>query len=241
MEMNWNPGSTVLASHNRGPRPASGLYYYAYRYYDPVTGRWPSRDPIGEKGGVNLLGFVSNCSISSIDFLGREEIPGIADKHDWPKVVNNDISEENSWHHTRHEVDVTCCGDCYQPGMTDSIEDNIENFKCYNEGVDEADLVIDPGTALDPNLAGFHLNGFLGNVGEVVGLYSDPIVVTLEGGGDGYSQQAKTNEHHPLVGMRRWGVSEKQDGNCVIYTIWTEAYEAGNNLRALRKIPCEAS
>jgi len=29
----------------------SGLYYYGYRYYDPVTGRWPSRDPIGERGG----------------------------------------------------------------------------------------------------------------------------------------------------------------------------------------------
>ena len=25
-------------------------YYYGYRYYDPVTGRWPSRDPIGEAG-----------------------------------------------------------------------------------------------------------------------------------------------------------------------------------------------
>ena len=23
-------------------------YYYGYRYYDPVTGRWPNRDPIGE-------------------------------------------------------------------------------------------------------------------------------------------------------------------------------------------------
>ena len=27
----------------------SGLLYYGYRYYDPVTGRWPSRDPIGER------------------------------------------------------------------------------------------------------------------------------------------------------------------------------------------------
>ena len=24
---------------------------YGYRYYDPATGRWPSRDPIGEVGG----------------------------------------------------------------------------------------------------------------------------------------------------------------------------------------------
>ena len=27
----------------------TGLLYYGYRYYDPLTGRWPSRDPIGEK------------------------------------------------------------------------------------------------------------------------------------------------------------------------------------------------
>jgi len=26
----------------------SGWFYYGYRYYDPVTGRWPSRDPLGE-------------------------------------------------------------------------------------------------------------------------------------------------------------------------------------------------
>ena len=35
----------------------TNLYYYGYRYYDPVKGRWPSRDPIAERGGVNLYGF----------------------------------------------------------------------------------------------------------------------------------------------------------------------------------------
>jgi RHS repeat-associated protein len=24
----------------------SGLYYYGFRFYDPVNGRWPSKDPI---------------------------------------------------------------------------------------------------------------------------------------------------------------------------------------------------
>ncbi len=47
------------------------LYYYGYRYYDAVTGRWPSRDPIEERGGVNLYGFVGNDSINQIDILGR--------------------------------------------------------------------------------------------------------------------------------------------------------------------------
>jgi RHS repeat-associated protein len=35
------------------------LVYYGYRYYNPGTGRWLSRDPIGEKGGLNLYGFVN--------------------------------------------------------------------------------------------------------------------------------------------------------------------------------------
>jgi RHS repeat-associated protein len=29
----------------------TGWYYYGYRYYDPVFGRWPTRDPIGEQEG----------------------------------------------------------------------------------------------------------------------------------------------------------------------------------------------
>ena len=43
---------------------------YLYRYYDPLTGRWPSRDPIEERGGVNLYGFVGNDG-NSIDVLGK--------------------------------------------------------------------------------------------------------------------------------------------------------------------------
>jgi RHS repeat-associated protein len=45
---------------------------YLYRYYDPLTGRWPSRDPIEERGGLNLYGFLSNSSIKRVDYLGRD-------------------------------------------------------------------------------------------------------------------------------------------------------------------------
>jgi RHS repeat-associated protein len=48
----------------------TGLYYYGYRWYDPTTGRWPSRDPIAERGGLNLYGFVSNSTINTTDLLG---------------------------------------------------------------------------------------------------------------------------------------------------------------------------
>jgi RHS repeat-associated protein len=54
-----------------GCAPGCGLHYYGYRYYDPVTGRWPSRDPIEERGGLNLYGFVGNNGLSDFDILGQ--------------------------------------------------------------------------------------------------------------------------------------------------------------------------
>ena len=46
--------------------------YYGYRYYDPITGRWPSRDPIEERGGINLYGFVGNDGVNALDVLGEK-------------------------------------------------------------------------------------------------------------------------------------------------------------------------
>ena len=46
------------------------LLYYGYRYYNPSTGRWLSRDPIAEDGGVNLYGFSANTPIDAVDVLG---------------------------------------------------------------------------------------------------------------------------------------------------------------------------
>jgi len=37
----------------------SGCYDYGYRYYSPEIGRWLSRDPIGERGGMNVYGYVA--------------------------------------------------------------------------------------------------------------------------------------------------------------------------------------
>ena len=48
----------------------TGLYYYGYRYYDPVTGRWLTRDPISERGGMNVYGFVENDCSNEVDVLG---------------------------------------------------------------------------------------------------------------------------------------------------------------------------
>ncbi len=46
------------------------LLYYGYRYYSASTGRWLSRDPLGENGGENLYAFVGSDPLGQIDYLG---------------------------------------------------------------------------------------------------------------------------------------------------------------------------
>ena len=68
------PLSQIRVRQRRIPlrcrRLRPGVADYGYRWYDPATGRWPSRDPIEEEGGVNLYGFVENDGINRGDYLG---------------------------------------------------------------------------------------------------------------------------------------------------------------------------
>jgi RHS repeat-associated protein len=45
----------------------SGLTYFGYRWYDPVTARWLSQDPIGISGGLNLYAFCANNPVNFTD------------------------------------------------------------------------------------------------------------------------------------------------------------------------------
>ena len=58
---NRTPGSVRGRSGQPGALPR----------YDPVTGRWPSRDPIEERGGINLYAFVGNDGVNKMDVLGH--------------------------------------------------------------------------------------------------------------------------------------------------------------------------
>jgi RHS repeat-associated protein len=54
-----------------------GLVDYTFRPYNPLDGRFVSRDPIGEDGGLNLYGFVKNNAICKWDSLGLVEWEGV--------------------------------------------------------------------------------------------------------------------------------------------------------------------
>ena len=75
----YGPNGTKLATTDidndilwnvRRYEPVTSLYMYLYRDYDAPSGRWPSRDPIEEKGGLNLYAFVTNDGIDRVDILG---------------------------------------------------------------------------------------------------------------------------------------------------------------------------
>ncbi len=59
--------------------PESGLYYYGYRFYNPILMRWLSRDPIDEEGGLNLYAMCENQMVFQIDAFGTTTAGEIID------------------------------------------------------------------------------------------------------------------------------------------------------------------
>ncbi len=82
MAPNFSPRSTSLYAWDFGFQghildAETGWYNYGYRFYVPLLGRWPSRDPIEERGGLNLYCMTSNDPVGRLDFLGALELPSL--------------------------------------------------------------------------------------------------------------------------------------------------------------------
>jgi RHS repeat-associated protein len=68
----WGPMADVNAYRFAGKEYDSkaGLYYFGRRFYDPNLQRWLNRDPIQERGGLNIYAYCGNNPVSLIDILG---------------------------------------------------------------------------------------------------------------------------------------------------------------------------
>lgn len=67
---------------------ATGLYYFRARWYDPVTGRWLSNDPIGISGGLNQYVFCANNPVNRTDPLGTCEQSSDANHNYWDRYAD---------------------------------------------------------------------------------------------------------------------------------------------------------
>ena len=52
----------------------TGLCYCQNQYYDPGTGRWVTRDPIGYDGGINLYGYCEGGAVGRVDPWGTDYV-----------------------------------------------------------------------------------------------------------------------------------------------------------------------
>jgi RHS repeat-associated protein len=51
----------------------TGLVYFGRRFYQPATGRWLSRDRLGEMAGLNAYAYVHGNPMNRIDFYGLDD------------------------------------------------------------------------------------------------------------------------------------------------------------------------
>lgn len=88
---------------------ASGVHYYGHRFYKPSIGRWLSRDPMEEEGGVNLYVLADNDSIDQIDPVGLTACCGSVAYNPSTHCCNNGSVASMS-----RVRDVTCIQNCQQ-------------------------------------------------------------------------------------------------------------------------------
>jgi uncharacterized protein RhaS with RHS repeats len=70
-------------THRLLPPPQDKTYLCQLRVYDPRTGRWLTRDPIGFAGGVNLYGYVGGKPVGGIDPEGLDYLIYRGKTLDW--------------------------------------------------------------------------------------------------------------------------------------------------------------
>jgi RHS repeat-associated protein len=107
----------------------TGLLYYGFRYYSPATGKWLSRDPLSERGGLNLTGFVFNNPLSFVDDTGQKVFPDrtncIGHACDmggsWqpdPLESVSDMLKKQGWKCKKVEKSADCKCDCEKESVT---------------------------------------------------------------------------------------------------------------------------
>jgi RHS repeat-associated protein len=114
----------------------SGLNLSLYRAYSPALGRWLSRDPVGERAGVNLYAYVGNNPSNAIDPLGLIDILiAIAPRYFTPDQLadyNRRNPNDLLTRETNNEVNVQLAA-----GVRNAIEDFLKtNPKSEDDRVD---------------------------------------------------------------------------------------------------------
>ena len=124
----------------------TGLTAYKYRCYSPEIGRFLSRDPIEEQGGMNLYGFVGNEPVINYDHQGLLSI-GMKIAARFGERAGRSASLVGNILNRRSQGPVTMSDDENEmnPALDEKVEQRIRRYisKTGKEGnvkIDEVDL-----------------------------------------------------------------------------------------------------
>jgi uncharacterized protein RhaS with RHS repeats len=96
------------------------LPHYGQAFYNPSTGRWLSRDPVEEKGGRNLYGFLSNDAVAHVDRLGLMRWGDVMHLFD---TLESILSKKHCCcMSTKHEVSMSLSGKAAGSQVTMTID-----------------------------------------------------------------------------------------------------------------------
>ena len=72
--------------------------FYGFRYYSSELGQWACRDPIAERGGLNLYGFVRSAPTYRVDVIGWYLLFGtLYEENQCYAYAMNDMRDRSWW------------------------------------------------------------------------------------------------------------------------------------------------
>jgi RHS repeat-associated protein len=140
----------------------AGLVRFGARDYDPLTGRWLTKDPIGFRGGLNMFSYVDADPIGFVDITGLD-------------FLGKDLAREyirkyggGAWEQIRGDRDSTRP---VAPGTESEAMRNAEHYLYARLKVTENSYSWGPMHLL---ALGYNTTKFWGNVGEYYGAFDSP-------------------------------------------------------------------
>lgn len=122
----------------------TAVAYYGYRYYNPELGRWVSRDPIGEEGGLNMYAFVGNGGVNRFDLLGMawyDYIPIISTiRQRWSLYITQRAPGTRIEHYSAAQVSYEDC--CLDAGVAETLCERQINRMQVDLAGDRASAVL---------------------------------------------------------------------------------------------------
>ena len=130
----------------------TGIVHYELRPLDTQTGRWPTRDPIEEQGGINLYGFVDNDAVNQWDYLGLSYVGDLVTLLTDPSV----FWEQKAKDYLKKNFILNIYINASELGV--SIGNSINSGLVFTNLIADLDLKLFDLTKIDDCLGDFGLN-----------------------------------------------------------------------------------